>query len=444
VALTGFIMGNAHQDLLADLEQGMLQADPRWELAKRVAASAGFQKAARLREFLKYVCACTILDRPDEATEQQIGIHVFGRQPAYSPNEDNVVRSQARLLRLRLEHFFAGEGEQEPIVITIPKGHYLPVFEPRNVRVATGVAVETPPKRLIIPNLNTYILVGIAVLFAVTSLWLGVQLQASLRASEVPNEGAFNVFWNQVFQTQKRTVIVISDHTYGMLQEAAHRSIPLSVYMGADYGKTAQDIAEQSGLKKLFGEFGSSHLTGLYDVTNVAQMAGLKQYRNALVSIRFARDANIRDLQSENVVLIGSRHTNPWVDRFGSALNFDFDFDYNDNDNFCVNRKPRAGEQAEYRPTHSGAERVVYGGVALVPGPQHRGNVLILMGTSLAGGETACEFITNEKLCFRFLEKLAAESKGRLPYFEVLLRTVSISGQQATSPEVIGYRVIPH
>ena len=438
-------MGNAHQDLLADLEQGMLQADPRWELAKRVAASAGFQKAARLREFLKYVCACTILDRPDEATEQQIGIHVFGRQPAYSPNEDNVVRSQARLLRLRLEHFFAGEGEQEPIIITIPKGHYLPVFEPRCVAAAASDnAVETPARRGFSPRLATYALAGLAVAFAVTSLWLGAQLQASLRVNEVPSDGAFNVFWNQVFQPQKRTDIVASDHTYGMLQEAAHRSIPLSAYMGADYGKIAQDIAEQSGLKRLFAEFGSSHLTGLYDVTNVAQMASLKQYRNALVSIRFARDANIRDLQSENVVLIGSRHTNPWVDRFGSALNFDFDFDYNDNDNFCVNRRPRAGEQAEYRPTHSGAERVVYGGVALVPGPQHRGNILILLGTSLAGGETACEFITNEKLCSRFLEKLTTESKGRMPYFEVLLRTVSISGQQATSPEVIGYRIIPN
>jgi hypothetical protein len=191
-------------------------------------------------------------------------------------------------------------------------------------------------------------------------------------------------------------------------------------------------------------EFDRSHLTGLYDVTNVAQMAALKQYRAALVAIRFARDANIRDLQTENVILIGSRHTNPWVDRFGSVLNFDFDFDYKESGNYCINRKPLAGEQSEYRPTNSGAERVVYGGVALLPGPQHRGNVLILLGTSFAGGETACEFITNEKLCSRFLEKLTAESNGRLPNFEVLLRTVSISGQQSTSPEVIAYRVIPN
>lgn len=436
-------MGNAHQDLLADLQQGISQTDPRWELAKRVAASAGFQKAARLRDFLKYVCACTILDRPDEATEQQIGIHVFGRQPAYSPNEDNVVRSQARLLRIKLESFFKEEGKQEPVIITIPKGHYLPVFEPRPLPAPPEAVQDISAAHASRSNLTTLVLSGLVVVLAFTSVWLGLRLRSSARLSEVPTEGAFNVFWNQVFQPQQQTDIVVSDHTYGMIQEAARRSIPLSVYMGGDYPKTAQDIAEKSGLRKLFDEFDRSHLTGLYDVTNVAQMATLRQYRTALVAIRFARDANIRDLQSKNVVLIGSRHTNPWVDQFGSALNFDFEYDYNDYDNFCINRKPRPGEQSEYRPTHSGTERVVYGGVALVPGPHHRGNVLILMGTSLAGGEMASEFITNEKLSSPFLEKLTVESKGRMPYFEVLLRTVSISGQQATTPEVVAYRTIP-
>ena len=437
-------MGNAHQDLLADLDRGLLQADPRWELAKRVACSSGFQKAARLRDFLKYVCACTILDRPDEATEQQIGIHVFGRQPAYSPNEDNVVRSQARLLRMKLENFFKEEGKDEPVIITIPKGHYLPVFEPRPLQACPeslqqeAASVPAPKSKLVTP-----ILAALAVVLALTCLWLALRLRTSARSIDVPTEGAFNVFWNQVFQPQKQTSIVASDHTYGLIQEAARRSIPLSVYMGGDYPRIARDIAEQSGLRKLFDEFDRGHLTGLYDVTDLGQLAGLRQYHSALVAIRFARDANIRDLQSGNVVLIGSRHTNPWVDQFGSALNFDFEYDYNDNDNFCINRKPRQGELREYRPTHTGAERVVYGGVALVAGPHHRGNVLILLGTSLAGNEMGCEFITNEKLSSPFLEKLAAESKGRMPYFEVLLRTVSMSGQPATTPEVVAYRTIP-
>ena len=63
--------------------------------------------------------------------EQQIGIYVFGRTPGYNTTEDNIVRSHARLLRLKLEHHFNHEGKDEPVVITIPKGRYLQAFEKR-------------------------------------------------------------------------------------------------------------------------------------------------------------------------------------------------------------------------------------------------------------------------------------------------------------------------
>src|SRR6266576_1909887 len=73
--------------------------DPRRELVQRVAASSGFRKAARVREFLLYVCARVLDQHTDEITEQQIGTHVFGRPAGYNPGDDNVVRAQARVLR---------------------------------------------------------------------------------------------------------------------------------------------------------------------------------------------------------------------------------------------------------------------------------------------------------------------------------------------------------
>jgi hypothetical protein len=106
-------------------------ADPREDLVRRVVCSATFEKSPKLRAFLQYVCRCALENQPEAATEQQIGIYVFGRTPGYNPSEDNIVRSQARLLRLKLEHHFGNEGKNEPVVITIPKGRYVPVFEKR-------------------------------------------------------------------------------------------------------------------------------------------------------------------------------------------------------------------------------------------------------------------------------------------------------------------------
>ena len=104
------------------------RADPRAELVRRVVSSVTFERSPKLCEFLFYVCRCAMEDQPAAATEQQVGIHVFGRVPGYNPGDDNIVRSQARLLRLKLEHHFANEGRGEPVVIIIPKGRYLPDF----------------------------------------------------------------------------------------------------------------------------------------------------------------------------------------------------------------------------------------------------------------------------------------------------------------------------
>lgn len=109
-------------------------------LVHRVETSQTFEKSPRLRAFLSYVCQCALQDKPEAATEQQIGIHVFNRTPGYNPSEDNVVRSQARLLRWKLEQYFSGEGKNEPLIIVIPKGQYLPVFEERSAAVAPETA----------------------------------------------------------------------------------------------------------------------------------------------------------------------------------------------------------------------------------------------------------------------------------------------------------------
>jgi hypothetical protein len=143
----------------------------REDLVRRVASSSTFERSPRLRAFLLHVCRCALDNKPEAATEQQVGICVYDRPPGYNPNDDNIVRSQARLLRLKLEHHFANEGKAEPIVITIPKGRYLPTFESRSEQpvVLHGVPPPEPGKS----RRSLLILVGLAVLFGVAIIWLG-------------------------------------------------------------------------------------------------------------------------------------------------------------------------------------------------------------------------------------------------------------------------------
>ena len=99
-------------------------------LVARISTSPQLSSSPKLREFLRYIVDCALRDAPQDATEQQIGIHVFARRPGYNSGDDSIVRSQARLLRMKLAAYFSAEGIDEPIRIEIPKGHYLPVFRP--------------------------------------------------------------------------------------------------------------------------------------------------------------------------------------------------------------------------------------------------------------------------------------------------------------------------
>jgi len=123
------------------------------------------------------VCRCALDNKPEGATEQQVGICVYDRPPGYNPNEDNIVRSQARLLRLKLEHHFANEGKEEAILITIPKGRYLPAFETRSEEPVILHGVHPPEQRT--SRRLMRILVGIVVLLGLVIICLGYLLYKS-------------------------------------------------------------------------------------------------------------------------------------------------------------------------------------------------------------------------------------------------------------------------
>src|SRR5260370_25207425 len=124
-------------------------ADLRSEVVQRIASSVSFHRSPRLRELFLYICERAIQNRPEELREQQIGCGVFGRKPDYNPGEDNIVRVEVRQLRKRLEEYFATEGKDEPFVILIPNGSYVPVFQPpesiESLAAAASDALVKPP-----------------------------------------------------------------------------------------------------------------------------------------------------------------------------------------------------------------------------------------------------------------------------------------------------------
>jgi hypothetical protein len=93
---------------------------------QRLADSLEFVRAQRMLRFLRYVFAKTLARDPGALRERQIGIEIFDRPADWDPKQDNIVRSEARRLREKLDTYAARRDPYETVRITIPTGGMAP------------------------------------------------------------------------------------------------------------------------------------------------------------------------------------------------------------------------------------------------------------------------------------------------------------------------------
>lgn len=94
----------------------------------RIVNNPDFTASDRARNFLRYVVEETLNDRADRIKAFSVAVEVFGRDETFDAQNDPVVRIEAGRLRRALERYYLLSGKDDPIVIEIPKGGYVPVF----------------------------------------------------------------------------------------------------------------------------------------------------------------------------------------------------------------------------------------------------------------------------------------------------------------------------
>src|ERR1043165_1448431 len=101
---------------------------------ERVLASPALQQVERLKRFIGFIVGEAAAGRGEELKEDVVGVQVFGKETSFDPRTDPIVRVQARRLRARLSRYYHDEGQQDEIIIELPKGGYAPVFKRREDR----------------------------------------------------------------------------------------------------------------------------------------------------------------------------------------------------------------------------------------------------------------------------------------------------------------------
>ena len=84
------------------------------------------------------VCHRRDSQRLDRLKDYTLGAEALGRGDDFDRRTDPIARVEASRLRSRLELYYATEGASDPVIITLPKGSYVPVFENRIARTDTA------------------------------------------------------------------------------------------------------------------------------------------------------------------------------------------------------------------------------------------------------------------------------------------------------------------
>lgn len=370
---------------------------PRWALVERIAASHSFQSSPRLRKFLLYVAGCAMRNAPGEATEQQIGIHVFQRPSGYNSNEDNIVRTSARLLRQRLAEYFSEEGRQEETVLEIPKGHYVPVFRPRiwpgpSLVQATSAAPEPhAPGRT---RLGKWLTAALTLLCLVSMA--GAIRWQSYRARQDEIDRLWAPFLAGPSLIIYSNAVFVGDSASGM------RYAPVGTSQG----------------DALSGNYVDTY-TGIGELASVYDLTRLFDSRRSQFTLKRSLLVAWDEARTQNLIFIGSVAENPSLRVLPEVMNFSLTA--GDGWAGIVNHRPRPGEQALYaRPEHPLTRD--YAILALLPGLQPGRKALIFSGLTTMGTQAAVEFACRPEGIQQIL-RVARASDGSVRPFEAVLET---------------------
>lgn len=178
----------------------------------RVLASEGFVASPTLASFLRYVVEETLAGRGDRLKAYTIAVAALDRPASFDPNDNPLVRVQARRLRNALARYYAGPGRDDAVRIDLPLGGYVAAFptadaapapladpdgeetEPDAAGEAPPVGVDpaaaTPPAVTAPPRRRFGALVALAVAAVVLAVVLALRFAPPVPSPIVPSQTA--------------------------------------------------------------------------------------------------------------------------------------------------------------------------------------------------------------------------------------------------------------
>jgi TolB-like protein/Tfp pilus assembly protein PilF len=98
---------------------------------EKILASSGLATSERQSGLLRYLVSISLAGRGSEIKEYVLGVELFGRGDSFDPRTDAIVRTEVWRLRTKLKAYYTADGRDDPLILDLPRGSYVPVFRLR-------------------------------------------------------------------------------------------------------------------------------------------------------------------------------------------------------------------------------------------------------------------------------------------------------------------------
>lgn len=391
---------------------------------QRLLASATFERAHRLREFLAYIAERTL--RGDGATinETLIGMEVFGRGPTFSPGEDAIVRRQAHALRGKLLQYYAGEGAGEVVQIDLPAGAYVPTFRLRGRALAEAAPapVSTPPPA----RARLALLAGGGALLFGGGVLVGTRLDR--RVATPTLDPALAELWSAWGADRGPVTLCFSNPMTATIRHDQDPEPPS--------GKRGLALVPGSEEDRRFRSyFGLPDGGWLYVSPDDGQGKVGEGQGGVRLATFFARlNRPVRTTQSrfltwdrlrqESVVLFGHPEINPWSDRLLETRPFRLRPNLTGEGRRIVDTRTGGAAWENRRAEDPKGVDEHFALVSFLPGVAAQRTLLVVSGLSSPASDLAAELLTDGDAASRLLTRLRASAPaGRAPWhFQAVVR----------------------
>lgn len=422
-------------------------------LAAKILSSDSFQRSPRLSELFRFLLEGTLRGDHHVLHEQLIGVQVFGRNPDYDTSADNIVRTSAFQLRKKLDAYFTQSGADEPVIITIPKGHYVLRVSRRTIAPDGASPRESSENSDHRDGPNTtkgsrrsgWLVSGwIAILLG--TLLAGsiiLNLRARLGPGDIPDgelpKTPLHGFWESIFVSASGDAYIVPpDAGFSLLQDFSGLVLGLKEFL---HGVGPEQTPPMDTLSRdLLERLADRPYTSVSVTSLVFHLGTIADRVGGRAVVRSTRGVSVRDLKTRNLVLLGSSRSNPWVDLVVEQMNFRLEYEGSPPRGIIRNVEPRASEPASYQATASARDSgAALGLIALLPNLDRTGSIVVIAGTTMEGTEASAEILLREEHFAGLMRFLNAENLTNYPYFEAVIRARSIGGA-GSSPEILAVR----